>query len=144
MSRRRPRRSASPQRRLRTGTEDLIATYLAGDVTGAWKKFFAQADITMLEPVIEQMVGGERDPQQMADERRWFAHEMRASTYWQPDPATLRAGTTASWWASATTPPDSSATEPPARSLSCWAPSRPRSPAADIFATHLRTVIRES
>ncbi|MFF8916195.1 alpha/beta fold hydrolase [Streptomyces sp. NPDC015032] len=79
---------------LRTGTEDLIATYLSGDVTGAWKKFFAQAGITMPEPVIEQMFGGERDPQQVADERRWFAHEMRASTYWQPDPAALRAATT--------------------------------------------------
>ncbi|WAZ26740.1 alpha/beta hydrolase [Streptomyces cinnabarinus] len=79
---------------LRTGTEDLIATYLADDVTGAWKKFFAQANITMPEPLIEQMFGGERDPQQVADERRWFAHEMRASTYWQPDPAALRAATT--------------------------------------------------
>ncbi|MGC9540379.1 alpha/beta fold hydrolase [Streptomyces sp. UG1] len=79
---------------LRAGTEDLIATYLAGDVTGAWRKFFAQADITMPEPLIEQMFGGEREPQQVADERRWFAHEMRASTYWQPDPAALRAATT--------------------------------------------------
>jgi len=38
---------------LRTGTEDIIATYLAGDVTGTWKKFFAQADLTMSEPLIE-------------------------------------------------------------------------------------------
>ncbi|GAA4676571.1 alpha/beta hydrolase [Streptomyces chumphonensis] len=80
--------------RLRAGTEDLIATYLAGDVTRAWKKFFAQADIAMPEPLIEQMFGGERDPRQVADERRWFAHEMRASTYWRPDPAALRTAAT--------------------------------------------------
>ncbi|MGP4003514.1 alpha/beta fold hydrolase [Streptomyces sp. 8N706] len=70
---------------LHAETEELIATYLAGDVMGAWKKFFAQADIALPEPVIEQMFGGERDPQQVADERRWFAHEMRATTHWQPD-----------------------------------------------------------
>ncbi|MFJ3948649.1 alpha/beta hydrolase [Streptomyces sp. Je 1-4] len=75
---------------LRAGTEDLVATYLAGDVTGAWKKFFAQAGITMPEPVMEQMFGEDRDPRQVADERRWFAHEMRASTYWRPDTAALR------------------------------------------------------
>ncbi|MBO8190551.1 alpha/beta hydrolase [Streptomyces oryzae] len=79
---------------LRAGTEDIVATYLAGEVTGAWKKFFAQANLTMPEPLIEQMFGGERDPQQVADERRWFAHEMRASTYWRPDPAALRAAPT--------------------------------------------------
>ncbi|MBL1119625.1 hypothetical protein JK364_45960 [Streptomyces sp. 110] len=62
-------------------------------MTGAWKKFSAQAGITMSEPVVEQMFGGERDPQRVADERRWFAHEMRASTYWQPDAAVLRAAT---------------------------------------------------
>ncbi|MCZ7413360.1 MULTISPECIES: alpha/beta fold hydrolase [unclassified Streptomyces] len=80
--------------RLRTGTEDLIATYLAGDVIPAWKRFFAQADIDIPEPAIEQMFGGERDPRAVADERRWFAHEMRFSTYWQPDPAALRTAST--------------------------------------------------
>ncbi|MGP3926992.1 alpha/beta fold hydrolase [Streptomyces sp. 8N616] len=78
---------------LRAGTEDLIATYLAGDVMGAWKKFFAQANIALPEPVMEQMFGGERDPQQVADERRWFAHEMRATTHWQPDIAALGSAT---------------------------------------------------
>ncbi|MFE0254483.1 alpha/beta fold hydrolase [Streptomyces sp. NPDC059010] len=79
---------------LREGTEDLVATYFAGDVTGAWRKFFAQADIAVPDPVLEQMFGGERDPRQVADERRWFAHEMRASTYWQPDLAALRTAPT--------------------------------------------------
>ncbi|MEU2391471.1 alpha/beta hydrolase [Streptomyces sp. NPDC007369] len=75
---------------LRAGTEETIAAYLAGDVIGAWKKFFAQAGILIPEPVVEQMFGGARDAQQVTDERRWFAHEMRASTYWRPDLAALR------------------------------------------------------
>jgi pimeloyl-ACP methyl ester carboxylesterase len=74
---------------LRAGTDDFVATYLAGDVMGAWKKFFAQADIDLPEPVMEQMFGGERDPQQVADERRWFAHELRPTAHWQPDIALL-------------------------------------------------------
>ncbi|MFD5074162.1 alpha/beta fold hydrolase [Streptomyces sp. NPDC058371] len=74
---------------LRAGTDDFVATYLAGDVMGAWKKFFAQADIDLPEPVMEQMFGGERDPQQVADERRWFAHELRPTAQWQPDIALL-------------------------------------------------------
>jgi hypothetical protein len=37
------------------------------------------------------MFGGERDPQQLADERFWFAHELRPSTRWRPDVELLRA-----------------------------------------------------
>jgi hypothetical protein len=73
-------------------TDDLIATYLGGDVLGAWAKFFGQADIAIPEGAIEQMFGGERDPQAVADERFWFAHEMRPTTRWQPDLAVLRDG----------------------------------------------------
>ncbi|MBB1256417.1 alpha/beta hydrolase [Streptomyces sp. OF3] len=75
---------------LRAGTERLVADYLGGDVVGAWKRFFAQAGIGIPEPVVEQMFGGERDARQVADERRWFAHEMRPSTFWAPDAAALR------------------------------------------------------
>ena len=32
----------------------------------------------------------ERDPQDVADERHFFLHEMRATTFWQPDIAALR------------------------------------------------------
>ncbi|WP_019883831.1 alpha/beta fold hydrolase [Streptomyces purpureus] len=76
--------------RLRAGTEQLVAAYLDGDVVGAWKQFFAQADIAIPEPVVEEMFGGDRDERQVADERRWFAHEMRATTYWSPDLTRLR------------------------------------------------------
>jgi pimeloyl-ACP methyl ester carboxylesterase len=75
-------------------TEDMIATYLAGDVTGAWAKFFANADITMPAEAVEQMFGGERDPQVVTDERFWFANEMRSSVYWRPDAPALRDGPT--------------------------------------------------
>lgn len=75
-------------------TEDIIATYLSGDVTGAWAKFFAQASITLPEDACEAMFGGERDPQQVADERRWFEHELRATVRWQPDLAALRSAST--------------------------------------------------
>ncbi len=71
-------------------TEDIIATYDTGDVIGAWRKFFAQAAIPIPEPMLEQIFGGDRDPQQVASERFWFAHEMRATTSWVPDPPLLR------------------------------------------------------
>ena len=80
--------------RVHAQTEDVIATYLAGDVTAAWEKFFVQADIVMPDGAVEQMFGGERDPQSVADERFWFAHEMLPTTRWQPDLAALRAGPT--------------------------------------------------
>ncbi|MFI6323712.1 alpha/beta fold hydrolase [Nonomuraea sp. NPDC050556] len=76
--------------KLQAGTDDQIATYLAGDVVGAWAKFMAQANIHFPDGVLEMMFGGERDPQQVVDERRWFAHEMSATIRWQPDLAALR------------------------------------------------------
>lgn len=76
--------------RQRALTEDLVATYLGGDVVDAWHKFFAQAGITVPDGLVEQLFGGERDPQVVADERFWFAHELRASTFWQPDLTALR------------------------------------------------------
>ncbi|GAA5134099.1 alpha/beta fold hydrolase [Pseudonocardia adelaidensis] len=74
----------------RAATEDMIATYLGGDVTGAWERFFTHANIVMPDGAIEQMFGGERDPQQVADERHWFAHEMRPTVRWEPDLDLLR------------------------------------------------------
>ncbi|MFF5208235.1 alpha/beta fold hydrolase [Streptosporangium sp. NPDC000396] len=80
--------------RLHAATEDIIATYLAGDVMGAWAKFMVQANITMPEGAMEAMFGGERDPRVVADEQRWFAHELRATVRWRPDlPALSSVGT---------------------------------------------------
>jgi pimeloyl-ACP methyl ester carboxylesterase len=75
---------------LQAQTEDIIATHLSGDVTGSWRKFLAQANIAMPEGVFEAMFGGEREPQQAADELHWFAHEMRPTIRWQPDVSALR------------------------------------------------------
>lgn len=76
--------------------EDIIATYVSGDVAGAWTKFMINANLPM--PDFEEPAGGpaeapaEPDPQQVADERFWFLHEMRATTRWEPDIDALRAG----------------------------------------------------
>ncbi|HEX8630181.1 MAG TPA: alpha/beta hydrolase [Catenuloplanes sp.] len=74
--------------------EDMIATYLAGDVRGAWVKFLSSANIDLPDEVLEEMIGGERDPQVVADERYQFAHMLRATTRWQPDIAALRSAAT--------------------------------------------------
>jgi pimeloyl-ACP methyl ester carboxylesterase len=66
-------------------SEKLMADYLAGDVTGAWKQFFALANLQLPDEVAEMMFGGERDPEQEATERFWFGHEMRESITWLPD-----------------------------------------------------------
>ena len=79
---------------LRARSDEMVATYLSGDVLGAWARFFADANIPMPPEAIEQMFGGERDPQAVADEHFWFAHEMLPSTRWLPDVAALRAATT--------------------------------------------------
>ncbi|HCT81063.1 MAG TPA: alpha/beta hydrolase [Micromonosporaceae bacterium] len=75
---------------LRTQTEDMIATYLAGDVRGAWVKFMSTANIHLPEEVFEFMFGGEKEPQAAADEHFQFAHMLRATTRWQPDISALR------------------------------------------------------
>ncbi|MER5649796.1 alpha/beta hydrolase [Streptosporangium sp. NPDC002524] len=76
--------------------EDIIATYASGDVAGAWVKFMINANLPL--PEFDESAGApaeapaEPDPQQAADERFWFLHEMRGTTHWQPDIAALRAG----------------------------------------------------
>ncbi|MBT2208527.1 MULTISPECIES: alpha/beta fold hydrolase [Actinomadura] len=75
---------------LHRATEEMIARYLAGDVIGAWRLFMATAGIRLPEGALEQMFGGERDPQAVADELRWFGHELRETVHWRPDVAALR------------------------------------------------------
>ena len=79
---------------LRVQTEDMIATYLSGDVRGAWVKFLTTANIHLPEEVFEAMFGGEREPQAAADEHYQFAHMLRATTRWQPDVVALRSAPT--------------------------------------------------
>lgn len=78
------------QQRRQTG--EMITTYLAGDVLGAWRQFFAQSNLPIPDELLEMMFGGDRDPQVVADELFWFEHELPASVHWQPDLAALRDG----------------------------------------------------
>ena len=71
--------------RRRVETERMVATYLDGEVVGAWKQFFAQAELGFPDDAIEQMFGSERDEQDLADERYFFAHALLPTTSWQPD-----------------------------------------------------------
>lgn len=78
---------------LRVETEDIVATYLAGDTAGAWTKFLAQANIVLTEEAMSAGWPQEPDPQAVADELFFFAHTLRPSTWWQPDIDALRKGT---------------------------------------------------
>ncbi|MEV2277035.1 alpha/beta hydrolase [Nocardiopsis sp. NPDC049922] len=77
--------------RLHARTEEMISTYLSGDVIGAWRQFMASADIAMPDEALQQMFGGDRDAQEVADERRFYGHELRGTTHWRPDLDALRA-----------------------------------------------------
>jgi pimeloyl-ACP methyl ester carboxylesterase len=79
---------------LRAQTEVMIASYLAGDVNGAWLQFLSQANIALPDGVPVEMFAAQPGSQQAADQRRWFLHEMRGTIGWQPDIGVLRAGPT--------------------------------------------------
>lgn len=70
----------------RAHRDDMIAAYLGGDRVGAWARFLSAADIRI---PAEVMVA--RDEQAIADERRWFLHEMAWTSSWRPDLDVLRA-----------------------------------------------------
>lgn len=74
---------------VRARTDGYRATYLAGDVVGAWAKFFDVANIPVPAEAVEQMFGGHRDAGAVADERFWFAHELQPTVRWRPEPAVL-------------------------------------------------------
>jgi pimeloyl-ACP methyl ester carboxylesterase len=79
---------------LRAQTEDIITTHLSGDVRGAWKKFMILANINLPEGAFEQMFGGERNPQEVADDHVQQAHMLRPTALWRPDLTALRSTTT--------------------------------------------------
>lgn len=74
-------------------TEEMIGLYEAGDPTGAWREFLASANIELPGDVFEMIFGGERDATRAEEERRFFRHELRATTHYRPDTAALRSGT---------------------------------------------------
>jgi pimeloyl-ACP methyl ester carboxylesterase len=75
----------------RARADAMLATFRGGDVVGAWQQFFAEARIALPPEVAHAVFGGERDPQEVADERHWFLHEMRPTVRWDPDHDRLRA-----------------------------------------------------
>jgi len=79
---------------LHKNTDEMIAAHGSGDVTGAWRMFLDQAGIVLPDEVFAHMFGEGREPQVMADERRWFAHELWFTTHWRPDLEALRTGPT--------------------------------------------------
>ncbi len=80
--------------RLRAQTEDMVATYLSGDIAGAWSKFFAGADIDVSSEQIPFDSPFEPDPQAAIDEQFFFEHTLRPSTWWRPVVPALRAAPT--------------------------------------------------
>ncbi|MGH3658516.1 MAG: alpha/beta fold hydrolase, partial [Micromonosporaceae bacterium] len=79
---------------LRVRTDDMIATYQAGDPVGAMRKFLAVANINLPEEVFLAMFGGERTPQRVADDDFQFARMLRPTTRWLPDLDLLRSSPT--------------------------------------------------
>jgi pimeloyl-ACP methyl ester carboxylesterase len=77
--------------RLRERTEEMIATYLAGDRVTAWRLFLATADIALPEELFQAMFAAAPEGRAAADERFQFAHMLRGTTRWVPDVARLRA-----------------------------------------------------
>lgn len=78
----------------RATTQEVCETYLSGDILGGWGKFLTQAGIMMPPEILAQHFGPDRDPQILADERYWFAHELRPSTWWHPNLEALRTAST--------------------------------------------------
>ncbi|NGN69606.1 alpha/beta hydrolase [Streptomyces sp. A7024] len=76
---------------LHAGTEKMISVYESGDTLGAWRMFMEQANIQLPEGALEMIFGGEKEPQDVADERRGMTHEMYPTTLFRPDLDALRA-----------------------------------------------------
>lgn len=84
----------------RAAVDHMIETYVEQGPAAAWALFFAEANIeeagedgpSGAQPGPEDGLPG-RDPQEVADERRFFLHELRATSRWVPDVEVLRAGT---------------------------------------------------
>jgi pimeloyl-ACP methyl ester carboxylesterase len=77
----------------RRAQDDMVATYLADDRVGAWRKFVAFAGVAMPEEMLRQSFGG-RDGELLAEDRYFFAHELRGTCRWIPDIEVLRTSAT--------------------------------------------------
>jgi pimeloyl-ACP methyl ester carboxylesterase len=85
-----------PERR-RAAVDNMIATYVSDGPAAAWAMFMAEANIEMPEeggPSGPIPAPVDRDPQEVADERHFFLHELRGTALWEPDISALRAADT--------------------------------------------------
>ncbi|MGW4243112.1 alpha/beta fold hydrolase [Nocardia sp. NPDC004722] len=76
---------------LRAQTQEVIDVYNTGDTLGAVRKFFAMTGLSMPEEVLQQMFGGERDPQSIASDDFFYRHELHTTSGWEPSLDALRA-----------------------------------------------------
>ncbi|MEV6097036.1 alpha/beta hydrolase [Nocardia sp. NPDC051981] len=87
-----PLRELLPDRdELRARTDEVRTVYETGDVLGAVRKFFAMTGLFMPEEVLQEMFGGERDPQSIASDDFFYRHELHTTSGWQPSLDALRA-----------------------------------------------------
>ncbi|MFF0494203.1 alpha/beta fold hydrolase [Nocardia sp. NPDC004068] len=69
----------------------IRALFEAGDRIGAIRKFFDFADMRIPEPVFQEWFGGEPTPEELANDRYFYLHELEGTAGWTPDLAALRA-----------------------------------------------------
>ena len=120
--------------------EDMIATYLSGDVHRSLGEVPGQAGIAVPEAVSSEMSAANATRRRSRTSDFWFAHMLRAITRWQPDIAALRDGADPrSWSASARRRPAGSATARRPRSPGTRGSSRRPSPAATSASPRTRT-----
>mgnify|MGYP003776170815 CR=1 FL=1 len=78
----------------RAGTEDIIETFHRDGVGAAWMKFMHTAGFDLDAEGAPAGPPGEPSEQDLADSARFFAHELRGTTRYQPDLDALRSGAT--------------------------------------------------
>jgi pimeloyl-ACP methyl ester carboxylesterase len=76
----------------RAATDAMVATYVSGDVAGAWALFLAEADIDVPDGADGPQLPPDPDPQAVADEAFFFTHLLTPTTRWVPDVDRLRRG----------------------------------------------------
>ncbi|MEU4804766.1 alpha/beta hydrolase [Actinosynnema sp. NPDC023587] len=79
---------------LRVKTDEIIAIHRTGDPVAAFRKFLEVADIVLPDEVVEQMLGGERPAQDVADDEYQHNRMLRPTTRWLPDLDALRGSPT--------------------------------------------------
>lgn len=75
---------------LRTQTEEMIATYRAGDRRGYWTRFLQIADIEMPDEVFDMVFGDEPTGRDAEDERFGVEQMELSTTFWEPPLEALR------------------------------------------------------